>query len=203
MRLTDIPIVARLIGWGIASILFMLLLLAPMWAHATGSKPSPSPTPSQTSSASSASNAQAGALASSAAQGYGGNANAYGGSGGNGFGGAASASGFGGSVSDNSNYYVLPAVIPVSGGSLPAGMCQTSGYKHSSRSFLLFGWSDAEGQSHTDMDCLNAILTLQRFRAEAAMHKPEPRIEAKPGERLYPICKPAPTKARPKRKVCK
>jgi hypothetical protein len=163
------------------------LALMPLKANATGSKPStPQPT---TGNASSSATAQA----SSAASAYGGSDYAQGG---NAFGGSASSSGYGGNVSDSSNFYVLPG--PVAGSNLPASICQTSQYRHFS-----IGWnflSTANGDSHTDHECLNMILTVQRFRIENAS-KPEPKLPqmtAREHKQLQCLSKPRPVRAKKK-----
>lgn len=166
---------ARAVLLGLMMGMVALVLLMPMKAHATGNHNPPSPNSTATSGANSgawsASHSTSNANAYGGAGGEGGTGgNGFGGNGGNGFGGHGGHGGqaVGGNASAG-DYYVLPA--PIAGSNLPSGMCTRSKYNHFS-----IGWnflSVANGDSHTDMECLNAILTVQKFRAEA---KAEPRL---------------------------
>ena len=64
-------------------------------------------------------------------------------------------------MSNDTNMYVLPA--PIGGANLPAGMCQSSSYTH--RAFVWNFISLADGQSHTDTECLKLLIQLEALRA--------------------------------------
>lgn len=128
------------------SILLALAALSCVPAMATNTTPPPAMTQSQVA------NGGAGGLGGSAAGGAGGSA-------------------VGGSATDgDTSVYVLPA--PVGGSNLPAGMCQRSKYAH-----FAIGWnfiSKADGDSHTDMDCLRLLIELERLRAQPV---PKPTVQ--------------------------
>jgi hypothetical protein len=68
-------------------------------------------------------------------------------------------------------------------------MCARSKYND-----FAIGWnflSVANGDSHTDMECLNAILTVQRFRYESAIQKPPERLPAVSQACIHPEPKTA------------
>lgn len=72
--------------------------------------------------------------------------------------------------SGDTSLYVLPA--PIGGSNLPAGMCQRSKYSH-----VAGGWnfiSVANGDSHTDLECLRLLIELERLRATPM---PKPVVE--------------------------
>lgn len=150
------PQLARLVAYGVTAIIACLLALLPLTAKATGSKPS-TPASSPNASAISSSSAVTSAAANTSST-----SNAV----------------YGGLASDSS-FYVLPA--PVSGASLPAGICQRSQYRH-----LSIGWnfySHANGDSFTDQGCLDAILAVQKARFEAAN---PPRLPDVPKACIHP-----------------
>ena len=81
--------------------------------------------------------------------------------------------GYGGSAvgsTGDSAFYVLPA--PIGGSNLPAGMCQRSKYSH--RAFVWNFVSLADGDSHTDLECLRLLIELERLRATPT---PKPVVE--------------------------
>lgn len=79
--------------------------------------------------------------------------------------------------------YVLPG--PIGGGPLPAGVCQTSSYRHVS---VVFGaFSQANGDSHTDMECLKLLAELERLRATPV---PRPAVEILTTAPPIPVCTP-------------
>lgn len=132
----------------LAAVLAMLLLL-PLAALATG-KPPAQPGGPATASATAHSTAAATAAANPTAAAYGAPVSITGG-------------GYGGD-----NLYVLPA--PISGSNLPAGMCQRSRYHH-----VAVVWnfvSVADGDSHTDMECLRLLAELERLKAQPLPAKP-------------------------------
>lgn len=94
-----------------------------------------------------------------------------GGLGGSATGGAGGSAVGGGATDGDTSVYVLPA--PIGGSNLPAGMCQRSKYAH-----FAIGWnfiSKADGDSHTDMDCLRLLIELERLRSQP-MPKPTVQI---------------------------
>lgn len=138
----------------LAAVLAMLLLL-PLAALATGKPPAQAPGPATASATATAHSTSASTAAAHAA---GGSVT------GSVTGGAMTMSGGGG----GDNLYVLPA--PIGGSNLPAGMCQRSRYNH-----VALGWnlvSVAEGDSHTDMECLRLLAELERLKAQPLPVKP-------------------------------
>lgn len=91
----------------------------------------------------------------------------------------------------DSRMYILPA--PVGGSNLPAGMCQRSSYSH-----FAVGWnlvSVANGQSHTDMECLELLVRLEALRRSpaSAPHTPSAPVAA-PVAPPPKVCWPKPRK---------
>lgn len=87
-----------------------------------------------------------------------------------GAGGAAAAYAWGSPGSGGNDLYVLPA--PIGGANLPAGMCQRSRYHH-----VAVGWnlvSVADGDSHTDMECLQLLVRLEDLRRQPV---PAPAVQ--------------------------
>ncbi len=106
-----------------------------------------------------------------------------------------SGNGYGGTAigpSGDTSLYVLPA--PIGGATLPAGMCQSSRYQH--RAFVWNFVSLADGDSHTDLECLRLLAELERLRA-TPMPKPVVEILTAPSYALAPpaAC-PPPAKAK-------
>ena len=83
----------------------------------------------------------------------------------------------GGNYAGDSNFYVLPA--PITGGPLPAGMCQRSKYHHVS--FVWSFVSVADGDSFTDLECLQVLLKIQELRAA---------VDARPQAPVYASTEP-------------
>jgi hypothetical protein len=141
-----------------AAVVMMLLLLS-LSVFATGKPPTATPGSAANASANASSNATANPTANAAG----------------GLGGAASVNvtGYGGGYGGD-NLYVLPA--PISGSNLPAGMCQRSKYKHWAVIFNAI--SSAEGDSFTDLECLQLLMRLEDLKRQPIPVKPVAYVTA-------------------------
>lgn len=84
------------------------------------------------------------------------------------------------------NLYVLPA--PIGGSNLPAGMCQRSQYRH--WAVLFNAISSADGDSFTDLECLQLLMRLEDLKRQ-----PLPRQPVALLTEAMPACAP-PAKAK-------